>query len=226
MKVEMERANVASEKADVREVIVEEKGEKRRLIALEIFKMLLPKEEVSEKREDKLEERDGVDEKEGEEGTKRKNVISKNKEVSKRIKENEGEALRRMKELEKCLFAKIGSTDGRYKRRTIEIYQGFQENCGLLYDFLARKVGEKEIIEMRPREMATEERKAEDSLLQLQALKRSVISQDQMAETDQFKCGKCGKRKATYYQLQIRSADEPMTTFVTCIVCGNKWKFS
>lgn len=31
------------------------------------------------------------------------------------------------------------------------------------------------------------------------------------AETDQFKCGKCGHRKTTYYQMQTRSADEPMT---------------
>jgi transcription elongation factor S-II len=26
-------------------------------------------------------------------------------------------------------------------------------------------------------------------------------------------------------QMQTRSADEPMTTFVTCVNCGNKWKF-
>ena len=25
--------------------------------------------------------------------------------------------------------------------------------------------------------------------------------------------------------VQTRSADEPMTTFVTCINCGNRWKF-
>ena len=28
------------------------------------------------------------------------------------------------------------------------------------------------------------------------------------------RCGKCGQRKCTYYQMQTRSADEPMTTFV------------
>ncbi len=28
----------------------------------------------------------------------------------------------------------------------------------------------------------------------------------------------------TYYQKQTRSADEPITTFYTCLTCGNKWK--
>ena len=43
--------------------------------------------------------------------------------------------------------------------------------------------------------------------------------------TEQFVCGKCKKRKCTYVQVQVRSADEPMTTFVTCLECDNKWKF-
>ena len=42
--------------------------------------------------------------------------------------------------------------------------------------------------------------------------------------TDMYKCGKCKKRLCTYFQLQTRSADEPMTTFVTCLHCGNRWK--
>ena len=36
------------------------------------------------------------------------------------------------------------------------------------------------------------------------------------ASTDNFTCGKCKSKACTYYQLQTRSADEPMTTFVTC----------
>lgn len=39
-----------------------------------------------------------------------------------------------------------------------------------------------------------------------------------------FKCGKCKSVKTTYYQMQTRSADEPMTTYVTCKGCGNRWK--
>lgn len=44
------------------------------------------------------------------------------------------------------------------------------------------------------------------------------------AATDTFKCRKCRSNKCTYYQMQTRSADEPMTTFVCCIDCGQRWK--
>ena len=44
------------------------------------------------------------------------------------------------------------------------------------------------------------------------------------ANTDNFTCRKCYSNECSYYQLQTRSADEPMTTFVTCISCGNRWK--
>ena len=39
-----------------------------------------------------------------------------------------------------------------------------------------------------------------------------------------FKCRKCKSTKTSYYQMQTRSADEPMTTYVTCKACGTKWK--
>tara|TARA_Y100000816_G_scaffold291436_1_gene282771 strand:- start:856 stop:1365 length:510 start_codon:yes stop_codon:yes gene_type:complete len=38
-----------------------------------------------------------------------------------------------------------------------------------------------------------------------------------------FKCEKCNSKCTTYYQLQIRSADEPMTTFIECVNCNNRW---
>jgi len=39
-------------------------------------------------------------------------------------------------------------------------------------------------------------------------------------------CSRCKKKsKCDYYQMQTRSADEPMTTFVTCLECDREWKF-
>lgn len=44
------------------------------------------------------------------------------------------------------------------------------------------------------------------------------------ASTDMFTCKKCKGKRTTYYELQTRSADEPMTCFITCLDCGKHWK--
>jgi transcription elongation factor S-II len=44
------------------------------------------------------------------------------------------------------------------------------------------------------------------------------------ASTDTFTCRKCKGNQCTYYQMQTRSADEPMSCYVNCIICGNRWK--
>ncbi len=46
------------------------------------------------------------------------------------------------------------------------------------------------------------------------------------ASTDTFTCRKCKGNQCTYYFQQVRSADEPMTCYVSCILCGNRWKTS
>ena len=42
--------------------------------------------------------------------------------------------------------------------------------------------------------------------------------------TDRFRCSQCKKKMCTYYELQTRSADEPMTIFISCVNCGKQWK--
>ena len=45
-----------------------------------------------------------------------------------------------------------------------------------------------------------------------------------LAKSENRKSRKEAYTQCTYYQLQTRSADEPMTTFVTCIKCNSRWK--
>lgn len=53
---------------------------------------------------------------------------------------------------------------------------------------------------------------------------KSAVEIDLSAATDQFHCFKCHKEQCTFYEMQTRSADEPMTTFINCLNCGNHWK--
>ena len=60
-----------------------------------------------------------------------------------------------------------------------------------------------------------------DEKIKIEQMKKEAI---EASATDMFKCFKCYKRKCTYFELQTRSADEPMTIFISCLECGNKWK--
>ena len=53
--------------------------------------------------------------------------------------------------------------------------------------------------------------------------KRQLEGNRSMA-TDMFLCTRCHKRECTYYEMQTRSADEPMTIFITCLNCGKHWR--
>ena len=58
----------------------------------------------------------------------------------------------------------------------------------------------------------------------LQKKEEGLKNNKNISTTDQFKCGKCKKRECSYYELQIRSADESATLFITCLNCGSKWR--
>lgn len=59
-----------------------------------------------------------------------------------------------------------------------------------------------------------------------QELMRNKVAYEitEVSMTDKVICGKCKKNKISYYEKQIRSADEPMTAFFRCISCGHRWK--
>jgi DNA-directed RNA polymerase subunit M/transcription elongation factor TFIIS len=61
------------------------------------------------------------------------------------------------------------------------------------------------------------------SIRQFEREKRQLEGNRSMA-TDRFECKRCHKSECTYYELQTRSADEPMTIFIQCVNCGKHWR--
>ncbi len=53
---------------------------------------------------------------------------------------------------------------------------------------------------------------------------QKLLEGNKGAATDRFKCNRCGKRECSYYEMQTRSADEPMTIFINCLNCGKRWR--
>lgn len=62
--------------------------------------------------------------------------------------------------------------------------------------------------------------------IKLKIMAKYINTNSEQEHDGFFTCGKCKSKKTTYTQAQTRSADEPMTTFVTCLNCEHRWKFS
>lgn len=54
--------------------------------------------------------------------------------------------------------------------------------------------------------------------------KKGAYEGSMAAMTDIYTCGKCKKKKCTYYELQIRAQDEGTCTFIRCLNCGWRWR--
>ena len=109
-----------------------------------------------------------------------------------------------------------------YKDRLWSIYSNLKKNTSLIENVKNGNIKAHTIAFMTHQEMDVERwRTLIDAKIKRDKHKfESTIE----AATDTFTCRKCHKNQCTYYQMQTRSADEPMTTFVQCIPCGNRWK--
>tara|TARA_B100001769_G_C22028863_1_gene552851 strand:- start:596 stop:1108 length:513 start_codon:yes stop_codon:yes gene_type:complete len=109
-----------------------------------------------------------------------------------------------------------------YVDRLKSVYINLKKNPELRGNIKEKKIRAHEVAFMTHQEMKPEHWK---ELLDAKKVRdNNKYAPEIFANTDTFTCRKCKSNKCSYYQLQTRSADEPMTTFVTCIDCGNRWK--
>eukprot|EP00658_Telonema_sp_P-2_P079725 TRINITY_DN7783_c0_g1_i3.p1 TRINITY_DN7783_c0_g1~~TRINITY_DN7783_c0_g1_i3.p1 ORF type:complete len:107 (-),score=37.71 TRINITY_DN7783_c0_g1_i3:78-398(-) len=98
-----------------------------------------------------------------------------------------------------------------------------RKNTTLCEQVVGGDVTPEELCHMSSKELASEETKARRKVLEQEAIKNAAMPHTQEDTTDQWICAKCNKRECTYYQLQTKESDEPMTIFITCQLCGHKW---
>lgn len=130
-------------------------------------------------------------------------------------------------ELEEAIFKEFKNTDTRYKNRIRSRVANLKDpkNPGLRMNYIIGALAASRLAVMTAEEMASDEMKQIRERFQKEAISEAHLATVQGTKTDLLKCGKCKKRNCTYNQIQTRSADEPMTTFVLCNECGNRWKF-
>ncbi|KAF2305783.1 hypothetical protein GH714_008179 [Hevea brasiliensis] len=129
--------------------------------------------------------------------------------------------------VESVLFKHWGRSNGSHKIRYRSLMFNIKDakNPDFRRRVLLGQVNSEGIVHLSSEEMASDEMQQKNQQIKQKALFHCELGGGPKATTDQFKCGRCGQRKTTYHQMQTRSADEPMTTYVTCINCNNHWKF-
>lgn len=130
--------------------------------------------------------------------------------------------------VEKAVAEELGSSSGGYKAKIRSLFVNLKDknNPSLREGVVSGDISATRFAKMTSEEMASGERQAANRKIVEENLFNSLGAAEQQAETDAFQCGRCKQRKCRYRQAQTRSADEPMTTFVTCTICNNRWKFS
>uniref|UniRef100_A0A915AER3 Transcription elongation factor n=1 Tax=Parascaris univalens TaxID=6257 RepID=A0A915AER3_PARUN len=129
--------------------------------------------------------------------------------------------------IEKKLFEVHRGTGDKYRSavRSRVFNLRDKKNAALRENVLTGVVTPAKFAVMTSEEMASDEMRSQREKFTKQAIEEHQMSVQEGTPSDMFKCGKCGKKNCTYTQVQTRSADEPMTTFVFCRECGNRWKF-
>ncbi|XP_048882102.1 transcription elongation factor A protein 3 isoform X17 [Brienomyrus brachyistius] len=130
-------------------------------------------------------------------------------------------------EIEYHIYQEIKATDMKYKNRVRSRISNLKDpkNPDLRKNVLAGAIELSRIASMTAEEMASDELKQLRNTMTQEAIREHQMAKTGGTTTDLLQCGKCKKKNCTYNQVQTRSADEPMTTFVLCNECGNRWKF-
>ena len=112
-----------------------------------------------------------------------------------------------------------------YKHKFLQIQYNLKKSPVLKRWITEKKIKSRDVVDMRPEDLWPDGPYAavrQDRIHK--EMRKAYLAQEVKNQEGFFTCGRCKSKKTTYYQLQTRSADEPMTTFVSCLNCDRNWK--
>ena len=112
-----------------------------------------------------------------------------------------------------------------YKHKFLSIQKSLKDNPELVNKIVQKKLKTNDVIDMRPEQLCPDGLYAEEMELKIHKdMRKEYLKREIKNQPGFFVCGRCKSNKTTYYQMQTRSADEPMTVFVSCLNCERNWK--
>lgn len=119
--------------------------------------------------------------------------------------------------------AENSHTSSFYKEKIRSLYQNLKnpQNPALRKNILSEDITPSRFAVMTHDEMKSDVQKKEEEKIQKKNLSDAMVPQEEKSVSSHLECGRCKQKKVSFTQAQTRSADEPMTTFCECMVCGN-----
>jgi transcription elongation factor S-II len=141
-------------------------------------------------------------------------------------KESSTSVIVKAMEVEQAAYDVFKGDNSDYRAKLRSLFQNLKtiSNRELGQRVMSGEIPAAQFVVMTHEELRSAERRKEDEKLHLDNLKKAQVPTENKSVSNALKCGRCGQKKVSYSQAQTRSADEPMTTFCECTVCGNRWK--
>lgn len=112
----------------------------------------------------------------------------------------------------------------RYTTKALGLEHNVRSAPGVLDRLRAGTLAPRALLAMAPSQVWPERWEAAYAAVAARQLRREAAADADTAPDGAYTCGRCKSLKTVYTSVQIRSADEPMTTFVRCLNCGKSWK--
>jgi len=147
----------------------------------------------------------------------------------------------RATDIEMSIQTKFTGQKQEYVGKARSLCFNLKKNTSLATQVVLGQVTSKELVDMSSDQLVSAEKREEiearkKNLMDANMLDWEAQNEDKINEmcgikgellkASLFTCGRCKSTKTTSTQKQTRSADEPMTVFVLCLNCNNRWKFS